>query len=139
MGLRSGVRRVAVIVGLTGAAWANAQDAASIAGQYAAVAKQASPVFAGFAADRGKRFFTVTHGGEWSCASCHTQNPLLPGRHARTSKEIAPLAPAANRQRFTNLEKSDKWFRRNCNDVVGRPCTAQEKGDVLTYLMSLQH
>jgi hypothetical protein len=52
--------------------------------------------------------------------------------------EIAPLAPAANPQRFTSLEKADKWFKRNCNDVLGRPCTSEEKGDVLAYLMSLK-
>jgi hypothetical protein len=138
MRIRSSLRQVALIAGLMSTASAHAQDAASIASQYAAAAKRESSEFAGFAADRGKQFFSAGHGGEWSCVSCHTQDPLLPGRHARTSKEIAPLAPVANRQRFTNLEKSDKWFRRNCNDVVGRPCTAQEKGDVLTYLMSLQ-
>jgi hypothetical protein len=60
------------------------------------------------------------------------------GRHAKTGKPIAPLAPAANTERFTDAAKSEKWFRRNCNDVVGRPCTTQEKGDVLAYLMSLK-
>jgi hypothetical protein len=30
----------------------------------------------------------------------------------------------------------EKWFKRNCNDVVGRACTAQEKGDVLAYVMT---
>jgi hypothetical protein len=32
----------------------------------------------------------------------------------------------------------EKWFKRNCNDVAGRACTALEKGDVLTYLLSLK-
>jgi cytochrome c peroxidase len=138
MRIRSSVPRVALIVGLMSAAWANAQDPASIAGQYAAAAKLESPAFAGFAAERGKQLFNSTRGSEWSCASCHTQNPLRSGRHARTSKEIAPLAPAANPRRFTSLEKADKWFKRNCNDVLGRPCTSEEKGDVLAYLMSLK-
>jgi hypothetical protein len=139
MRIRSSVREVALILGLTTtAAWANAQDVASIASQYAMAAKQESPTFAGFVAERGRQLFTSTHGGEWSCASCHTQNPLLPGRHAKTHKEIAPLAPATNPQRFTSLEKAEKWFKRNCNDVLGRPCTAEEKGDVLAYLMLLK-
>jgi len=30
-----------------------------------------------------------------------------------------------------------KWFRRNCKTVLGRECTAQEKGDILTYLSSI--
>ena len=98
----------------------------------------ASASFAGFSAPRGEAFFKATHGGEWSCSSCHTSNPLATGKHARTGKSIAPLAPAANPERFTDSAAVDKWFRRNCNDVLGRLCTAQEKGDVLQYLMSLK-
>jgi hypothetical protein len=94
--------------------------------------------FSGFSAQRGERFFKAAHGGDWSCASCHTGNPLAPGKHAKTGKTIAPLAPGANPQRFTDAATVDKWFRRNCNDVLGRACTAQEKGDVLLYLTSLK-
>jgi mono/diheme cytochrome c family protein len=89
-------------------------------------------------AQRGERFFKATHGNDWSCASCHTENPLAPGKHAKTGKAIAPLAPAANPKRFTDAAAVEKWFRRNCNDVLGRACTAQEKGDVTQYLMSLK-
>jgi len=92
---------------------------------------------AGFSAPRGERFFKSRHGSDWSCATCHTENPLARGRHAKTGKAIAPLAPAANAERFTDPARVEKWFRRNCNDVLGRPCDAQEKGDVLAYLMSL--
>lgn len=92
---------------------------------------------AGFSAPRGERLFKQAHGGEWSCASCHTENPLARGRHAKTGKDIAPLAPAANPERFTDAARVEKWFRRNCNDVLGRACSAQEKADVLAYLMSL--
>jgi hypothetical protein len=101
-------------------------------------ARQESAHFNGFSAQRGEAFFNSTHGREWSCATCHTTNPLDPGRHAKTNKAIAPLAPQANPERFTRPEKVEKWFRRNCNDVLGRPCTATEKGDVLVYLMSLK-
>jgi hypothetical protein len=101
-------------------------------------AQQESVNFGGFSAQRGEAFFTSAHGRDWSCASCHTTNPLVPGRHAKTNKEIAPLAPQANPERFTRPEKVEKWFRRNCNDVLGRPCTAAEKGDVLVYLISLK-
>jgi hypothetical protein len=62
---------------------------------------------------------------------------VMVGRHAKTGKTIAPLAPAANPERFTSLSQSEKWFKRNCNDVLARECTAQEKGDVLAYLMQL--
>ena len=100
-------------------------------------ARAAGGAFAGFSAQRGEAFFKSAHGGDWSCASCHTANPLAAGRHAKTGKAIAPLAPAANRERFTDAAAVEKWFRRNCNDVLGRACTAQEKGDVLQYLRSL--
>jgi len=101
-------------------------------------ARQEVTGFTGFSAQRGQEFFLRTHGRDWSCASCHTKNPAAPGRHAKTDKSIQPLAPAVNGERFTSVRKVDKWFRRNCNDVVGRVCTSQEKGDVLTYLMSVK-
>ena len=104
---------------------------------YEASARQASPAFAGFSAARGRALFEATHGGEWSCASCHTQNPAQPGRHAKPGKTIAPLAPAANAERFTSTAQAEKWFKRNCNDVLGRECTVQEKGDVLSYLIAV--
>ena len=89
-------------------------------------------------AERGLQFFTGRHGGEWSCASCHGNPPTQPGRHASTGKTIAPLAPASNAQRFTDAAKAEKWFRRNCNDVVGRECSAAEKADVLAWLLTLK-
>jgi hypothetical protein len=106
--------------------------------RFEAEARAANPAFAGFSAQRGEAFFKATHGAEWSCASCHTGNPLVQGRHAKTGKPIAPLAPAGNAQRFTDAAAVDKWFRRNCNDVLARACTALEKGDVLQDLTSLK-
>ena len=55
-------------------------------------------------------------------------------KYAKTGKAIAPLAPAANAERFTDAAKVEKWFRRNCNDVLGRACTPSEKADVLAYV-----
>jgi hypothetical protein len=98
----------------------------------------AAGAFNGFSAERGRSFFTVPHGNEWSCATCHGERPAVTGKHARTGKEIAPLAPAANPERFADQARTEKWFRRNCNDVLGRACTPLEKGDVLTWLMSLK-
>jgi hypothetical protein len=106
--------------------------------RFEAEARAADANFAGFSAQRGETLFKTTHGGEWSCASCHTGNPLAAGRHARTGKPIAPLAPTANAERFTDTGTVDKWFRRNCNDVLGRPCTVQERGDLLQYLMHVR-
>ncbi len=87
---------------------------------------------------RGERFFVSRQGREWSCSSCHGAPPTREGRHAATGKPIAPLAPAFNPQRFADAAKSEKWFRRNCNDVVGRDCSAAEKADVLGWLIALK-
>ena len=106
--------------------------------RFEAEARAAGSGFSGFSATRGEALFKSNHGSDWSCASCHTGNPLAPGKHAKTGKAIAPLAPGANSERFTDNATVDKWFRRNCNDVLGRACSAQEKGDVLQYLMSLK-
>ncbi|MDP1899267.1 MAG: DUF1924 domain-containing protein [Rubrivivax sp.] len=89
-------------------------------------------------ADRGHVFFSGRHGGEWSCTSCHGNSPTTPGKHASTGKAIDPMAPAANPKAFTDTAKVDKWFRRNCNDVLKRECSAGEKADVLAYLISLK-
>jgi hypothetical protein len=89
-------------------------------------------------AQRGQQFFTAKHGKEWSCSSCHTAAPTVDGKHASTGKVIGPMAPAVNSNRFTEGAKTEKWFRRNCNDVVGRECTAGEKTDVLAWLLTLK-
>lgn len=89
-------------------------------------------------ADRGRAFFTSRHGGEWSCASCHGNPPVQQGLHASTGKLIEPMAPAFNPRVFTDTAKVDKWFRRNCQDVVQRECSASEKADVLVWLLSLK-
>jgi mono/diheme cytochrome c family protein len=89
-------------------------------------------------AARGQEFFTSKHGKDWSCSSCHTSNPTSEGKHAATGKLISPLAPAANAERFTDTAKTEKWFRRNCNDVMGRECSAAEKADVMAWLMSIK-
>lgn len=89
-------------------------------------------------AARGQAFFTSRHGGEWSCSSCHGNPPTAPGKHASTGKVINPLAPAFNPRTFTDTAKVDKWFRRNCGDVLKRECSAGEKADVMAYLVSLK-
>jgi uncharacterized membrane protein len=87
---------------------------------------------------KGEAFFKASHGLEWQCTSCHGKSPMTSGRHASTDKAIEPLAPAANAKRFTDSAKAEKWFRRNCKDVLARECTAAEKADVLAWLISLR-
>ncbi|TFW28159.1 DUF1924 domain-containing protein [Massilia arenosa] len=88
--------------------------------------------------ERGRQFFVNRHGQQWACASCHGARPVSAGEHAATGKSISPLAPAFSPQRFTEAAKADKWFRRNCKDVIGRECTAAEKADVLAWLLTLK-
>ncbi len=131
-------RRLLVALSLASAAvlvpLAHAADTTP-AEQLARFTKQAG---AAGQAERGQAFFTSRHGGEWSCASCHGKPPTGNGRHANTGKTLAPLAPAANPQTFTDSAKVDKWLRRNCRDVAQRECTAGEKADLLAYLIALQ-
>jgi cytochrome c553 len=88
--------------------------------------------------ERGRELFTSRHGREWSCSTCHGAMPVQPGKHAATGKTIAPLAPAFEARRFSDAAKVEKWFGRNCNDVLGRPCSATEKADVMAWLISLK-
>jgi len=89
-------------------------------------------------AARGQKFFNETHGNEWKCAACHDSIPTGKGEHAVTHKIIEPMAPAFNPQRSTDAAKVDKWFRRNCKDVLSRECTAREKADVMAWLIGLK-
>ncbi len=91
-------------------------------------------------AERGKALFLEKFDGEKaeSCAACHTVNPKERGQHVRTKKAIDPLAPVANPERFTDMAKVEKWFKRNCNEVLSRACTAQEKADFAAYMVSVK-
>ena len=88
----------------------------------------------------GQALFLATHGtGKAetpSCTTCHTADPTRGGQ-ARTGKPIDPLAPSANPERFTDTAFVEKWFGRNCTSVLGRDCAAQEKADLLAWLISL--
>ena len=109
--------------------------------QYEVQAKQENTAFAGFSAERGASFFkaerTHSDGKKVSCATCHTSDPRKQGK-TRANKVIEPMATIANPQRFTDAAKVEKWFGRNCKDVLVRACTAQEKGDYIQYLISVK-
>jgi len=104
---------------------------------YRITAKQEEAGFRDFSAQRGETFFHAKN-GDMSCASCHTDSPKGAGKHAKTGKVIEALAPVANAQRLTDPAKVEKWFKRNCNDVLQRACTAREKGDFVTWLISVK-
>lgn len=103
---------------------------------YAAEAARLSPGFQP-SARRGAEFyarrFAVSEKMP-ACASCHTDNPAQTGRHVVTGKAIKPLAPRAEAARFTDPAKTEKWFRRNCTEVLGRECTPAEKADFIQFV-----
>lgn len=115
----------------------NAAQAATPAELLAAYEAQAK---APGSPERGQKLFTTNFGRElgFSCSSCHGAEPVKSGRDQVTEKSIRPLAPAFNAQRFTDKTKVDTWFRLNCTDVVGRACSAAEKADVLSWLLTLK-
>ncbi|WP_288392358.1 DUF1924 domain-containing protein [uncultured Herbaspirillum sp.] len=126
-------RRVAtVVLALLASSAVHAATPAQLLADYSAQA--GSPAVPA----RGQQFFTTQHARQWSCASCHGAVPTQAGRHAATGKPIHALAPAFNPERFTDAARSEKWFRRNCNDVIGRECSTAEKADVLSWLMTLK-
>ncbi len=73
-----------------------------------------------------------------ACTSCHTDSPLNAGQHAVTGKAIRPLAVAANPERFADPAKVEKWFGRNCKEVVGRACTPAEKADFVAFMSEVR-
>lgn len=100
---------------------------------YAAAAKSSD-----FSARRGEALHTSSFAGGKAgtpaCTSCHGKDPHAPGQ-TLAGKRIEPVAVSAAPQRYTDPVKVEKWFKRNCNEVLGRECTAQEKGDWLTFMM----
>jgi len=106
---------------------------------YAVAAKAENTGFSGFSAERGKVFFLAKHDAASetpSCTTCHTADPTKSGQ-TRAGKDIAPMAVSKTPDRYTDAEKVEKWFTRNCQSVLGRACTAQEKGDFITFMASL--
>lgn len=73
-------------------------------------------------------------GEDRRCDLCHTRDLRAAGKHAVTGKAIKPLAPSVNPERLADKAKVEKWLERNCKWTLGRSCTPQEKGDVLSFL-----
>lgn len=110
----------------------------SVLDHYAAAATAADPGFGGFSANRGEAFFLAqanVNPDTASCSSCHTSNPRSPGK-TRAGQRIEPMAVSVTPDRFSDLAKVEKWFRRNCDTVLKRECTAMEKGDFIAFMSS---
>ncbi|HXU93014.1 MAG TPA: DUF1924 domain-containing protein [Gallionella sp.] len=117
-----------------------------LAGPSAAMAETPKDILSAYSAEAGSGYVPSAERGkslflkDWgvskdmpNCAACHTKDINASGKHVTTGKTIEPLAPAANPERFTSAKKVAKWFKRNCNDVIGRECTAAEKADFIQF------
>ena len=104
---------------------------------YSAEAKRDQPDFVADS-ERGRSFVARSWGesrSPSSCASCHADQPNKTGRHALTGEPVAALSPTITPQRFSNPAKVEKRFKRDCNEVLGRMCTAAEKADFIKFAM----
>jgi hypothetical protein len=133
------MKRIFTLVALIGALFMASAASATPASDEL-FAKFKSEGASGFDAERGGKNWTKEikgEGGEMmSCGTCHSSDLTKDGKHHKTGKLIKPMAPSVNAERFTDAKKIEKWFKRNCNDVWSRECTAQEKGDILKFLLS---
>ena len=134
--IAAGVLVAGTLVLAAGALAGAAQD--GLLAAWEAEARAADPAFAGFSADRGKAFFLARHAGGKpetpSCTTCHDPDPRAPGQ-TRSGKPIDPMAVSVTPTRFTDLAEAEKWFGRTCRGVLGRECTAAEKGDFALYFI----
>ncbi len=137
-------RLIAVAALTVGLAWpashpAQAGQRQRIIASLTAEAKALDRSFQAFSADRGRILFSSRPAtgkpDTPSCTSCHTADPRNVGQ-TRAGKEIAPMALSRSPDRYNDMEKVEKWFRRNCKSVLGRACSAVEKGDYLTFMFS---
>jgi cytochrome b len=129
---------LALLLGLPLKAHAAGPLHADLLREYEAAARAARPAFAGFSAAEGRRLYLAEHlqeGQRVSCATCHTDDPRRTGR-TPIGKVVEPLAPAANPARLTDRADVEKWFKRNCKQVMGRECSPEEKGHFITYLLA---
>ena len=116
---------------------ASAEPSEALMAGYATAAKAADPAFSGFSATRGEAFHLASPASGKaetpSCTSCHGSDPTAPGK-TRSGKRIDPMAVSATPDRYSDPAKVEKWFGRNCRQVLGRECAPQEKGDWLTAM-----
>ena len=103
-------------------------------------AKEQNPSFVDFSAKNGEILFKTENIGKenkkLSCVSCHGSDLRQKEQNIFTGKDIDPLAPSVNKARLSDEKEVKKWLKRNFKDVFLREGTAEQKGDVLYYIMS---
>jgi len=108
--------------------------------EYARAAQKADPAFTTFDAAKGRELYQTQRRNSKnnetiSCSTCHTSDPRQSGKSA-AGKIIDPLSPQANPKRLTDEREIRKWFFRNCNQVLERDCTPDEKGNFIQFLLN---
>lgn len=121
-----------IILGTVATASVWAADIHGILAKYQAAG--AGPFDARRGEDLWRQTVVDANGTQHRCADCHNDDLRVAGKHNRTSKVIEPLAPSVVPSRLTDMAKVEKWLERNCKGTWGRVCTAQEKGDLLTWI-----
>ena len=133
------LRAIALLCCLGASAGVLAAPPADLIDRYAAEARAADAAFAGFSAERGQTLHRTRYGlgkpDTPACTSCHGDDARAPGK-TRTGKAIEPMALSAVATRYSDPAKVEKWFKRNCTEVLGRECTPREKGDWLAWMTS---
>ena len=157
------MRRLMLLGCIAWSAWSWAAGPDDLLAAYAERARKANPGFSGFSAERGKAFYFAPHrvedGSTLSCASCHHDDPRKetfahqdpvpcrachvifdrwPNGVPRMHRQILAFAPSENPERFASDFKAEKWFEYNCGFLLGRDCTPQEKGDLITWLLTVK-
>jgi len=142
---------------------AHAETLEQLLERYAAQAKAEDPSFSRFSAERGEAFYNEPHVmkgvGVWSCASCHLKDPRymvlahrtdIPCRSCHVINDwehpdpkhakkrcIEPFAPSANPHRLEDSQRIETFLKLNCTLLLKHECSARDKGDVLTWLLSI--
>jgi hypothetical protein len=122
-------------------AFADVASAEKLAKKYHGIAMGIDHNAPDLSATEGEAFFkkeVTVKDKQVACASCHTANPADSGKHIVTGKRIRPLSPNVNAKRFADIDKVEDNFTKHCNDILGHDCTAQEKGNFITYLLTVK-
>lgn len=143
---------------------AMAQSPAHLLERYGLLARTEDPAFERFSAERGRAFYfaprVIIGLGEANCASCHLDDPTQAIRAHRAKvlcrachvidesehpdpahakkRHLGAFSPAVNPERFRDFDRVERHFEVNCRMVLQRACTAIEKGDLITWLITLR-
>ena len=88
---------------------------------------------------KGEQLWNKTFAGkapytERRCASCHSNNLKDNGKHIRTHKNIAAMAPSVNSKSLSKVKNIKKWLKRNCKWTLGQECSVQQKADLISFI-----